>query len=147
MFNKQNSTCRLINNIKMKKLYLIFGMILFLISCNKMQRMNEKPISVEATFMQYACGDWNDDMRIDIISDTSLNYLVGTDIDPEMINGDRTIGGWLYDNKTIEYGYRYKLTGYISKSAKSGCENCTPKFWIEKIEKLNGEKFDMSSKN
>ena len=131
----------------MQRYCTIFGLILLFISCNNQQRLNEKPVTIEATFMQYACGDWNDDMRVDSISDTTFNFLIGNDIDPEMCNGEKLISGWLFDNKTSEFGYRYRLTGYISKSAQSGCENCTPKFWIEHIEMLNGDKFDMSGEN
>lgn len=130
----------------MQKYYTIIGLIIILVSCKNEQRLNDNPVTIEATFMQYACGDWNDDMKINSINDSSLNYLIGTDIDPEIIQGEKEIRGLLYDNG-FKNLYKYRLTGYISESAKYGCENCTPKFWIEKIEKLNGDKFDLNDEN
>jgi len=42
---------------------LLIG-VLFLSSCAKTARLNESPITMEAHYMQYACGDWNDDMKV-----------------------------------------------------------------------------------
>lgn len=127
---------------KIAKGWMIF-MPLFIIGYGCKERMNQNPITIEAVFMQYACGDWNDDMKVNKVNDTSFNFLIGKDIDPLFINGENEISGWLYDNKTDKYGMEYRLIGYISKTAKDGCENKTPKFWITHIEKLNGEKFNM----
>ena len=117
------------------------------VSCNNMDKLNEHPITIEAHFMQYACGDWNDDMNIQDVSDSAYKFVIGKDVDPEFLNGEKEIRSWLYDNKTQEFGMTYQMKGYISKSAEYGCENGVPKFWITEIKKMNGEEFDTSGKN
>ena len=106
-------------------------------------QLNAEPIKLEAYFMQYACGDWNDDMRIISVQDTTYSFLLEKDIDPLLFKGESEIRGWLYDNKTEEYRMKFHLEGYVSKCAKSGCEGKTPKFWITHIEKLDGSEFKM----
>ncbi len=131
----------------MKINYKIVFAALTLMSCNRIDKLNEQPITIEAHFMQYACGDWNDDMNIQRVSDTNYNFIVGKDIDPEFLNGENEIRGWLYDNKTEAFGMTYELTGFISSCATSGCDNGAPKFWIVEMNKLNGDKFDTSGEN
>ncbi|WP_299126035.1 hypothetical protein [uncultured Tenacibaculum sp.] len=131
----------------MKVSYNILLIVLALVSCNRINKLNEKPITIEARFMQYACGDWNDDMNIQSVTDSSYNFILGKDIDPEFLNGENEIRGWLYDNKSEKFGMTYKLTGFISSCAESGCDNGAPKFWITEITKLNGDEFDTSGEN
>ncbi len=97
--------------------------------------------------MQYACGDWNDDMNIQKVKNSDYSFLIGKDIDPEFLNGENEIRGWLYDNKTEQFGMTYKLAGFISSCAESGCNKGAPKFWITEITKLNGDKFNTSGIN
>ena len=130
----------------MNKIYICI-LLFAMVGCNRIDKLNEKPISIEAYFMQYACGDWNDDMNIRSASDSSYNFLVGKDIDPILYKGEGEIRGWLFDNKTNEFGMKYRMKGYISKCAAYGCDNTAPKFWITEITKLNGDKFDTSGEN
>ncbi len=123
---------------------ILFTLIFF--SCNQIDKLNENPITIEAHFMQYACGDWNDDMNIISVTDTAFNFLVGKDIDPLFLRGEHEISGWLLDNKSEEYGMNYRLTGYIGNCPEFGCDG-VPKFWITSIKKMNGEKFDKSGEN
>lgn len=131
----------------MKISFKILLVALALISCNRIDKLNEKPITVEARFMQYACGDWNDDMKVQKASDSTYRFLVGKDIDPEFLNGESEISGWLYDNKTVEFGMTYKLTGFISSCAESGYDMGAPKFLITEISKMNDDEFEMSTIN
>ena len=127
--------------------YKILIGALTLVSCNGIDKLNENPITIEARFMQYACGDWNDDMNIQSVNDSTYNFIIGKDIDPEFLNGENEIRGWLYDNKTKDFGMTYQLKGYISSCAESGCDNGAPKFWIAEIKKLNGDEFNTSGEN
>lgn len=106
-------------------------------------QLNAKPITLEAYFMQYACGSDNDDMKINLVEDTSYNFLLEKDIDPLLFEGSSEINNWFYHNKTEEYHMSFRLKGYVSKCAKSGCEGTVPKFWITDIEKIDGSKFKM----
>ena len=40
-------------------------------------------LTIEATFMQYACGDDNDDMQVQQVNSKKYNFLTGHDIDPD----------------------------------------------------------------
>lgn len=145
---------------KMKQLIYIFS-IMILFNCNnenvssdyksdysvskksfeKEGQINKEPITIEAYFMQYACGDWNDDMKVNLVQDTSYNFLLEKDIDPLIFNGQSEINGWFYNNKTEAFRMNFRLSGYISECAKSGCDGTAPKFWITHIEKLDGSEF------
>lgn len=128
----------------MKLSYKILFVVFVLASCNRIDKLNDEPITVEAHYMQYACGDRNDDMKIQSVSDSTYNFIIGKDIDPEFYNGENEISAWFFNNKTDEFGMTYQMTGFISKCAESGCDNSTPKFWITEIKKMNGEEFDTS---
>ena len=39
-------------------------------------------IAVEAHFMQYACGDENDDIQITKVDNEKYKFLIGKDVDP-----------------------------------------------------------------
>ncbi len=131
----------------MKLNYKLMIGALILASCNRIDKLNENPITIDAHFMQYACGDGNDDMSILKVSDTTYNFILGKDIDPEFLDGESEIRGWFYDNETNEFGMTYRMTGFISECAESGCDNRTPKFWITEIKKMNGDEFDVTSDN
>lgn len=100
-------------------------------------RRTNKQISIEATFMQYACGDWNVDMNVRKVNDSAYSEYIGRDIDPHTRNSYK-LKDYFYDNKTKEFGMTYRLTGYISKNCLFGCDNTNPKFYIETIEKMDG---------
>ena len=104
-------------------------------------QLNKEPVTIEAYFMQYACGDENDDMKVNLVQDTTYNFLLEKDIDPLIFNGQSIINGWFYTNKTEKYHMNFRLSGYISECAKSGCYKTAPKFWITHIEKIDGSKF------
>jgi len=118
-----------------------------LISCNELDKLNETPMTIEARYMQYACGDWNDDMQILKVTDTTYNFLLGKDVDTEFLNGESEISEWFFNNETKEFGMSFQIKGYISTCAISGCEDKAPKFWITDIKKLNGEKFHITREN
>lgn len=95
--------------------------------------------TVQALFMQYACGDGADEMKVLSVSDSTYGFLVGQDIDP-YINAENTnLKDYFYDNKTKPYGLTFVLKGYISKSPSYGCDNSSSRFYVEEIERLDGK--------
>ncbi len=99
-----------------------------------------KPITIEATFMQYACGDENDDAKVEKVSDTSYHFLLGKDINPETENSIDPFDfkDYFYDNRTDQYYMKYRLKGRLEINSKSGCDDFTPRFYVEEIERLDG---------
>lgn len=97
-------------------------------------------ITVEATFMQYACGDENDDIQITKVDDGKYKYLVGKDVDPQvtLIPDTYELKEYFYKNRTGEFGLDFRLTGRLSKYCYFGCDYSTPKFWVEEIEMMDG---------
>lgn len=109
---------------------------------NAFEPLNTTPIVVEAYFMQYACGDWNDDMRVTAVEDSSLIFLLDQDIDPLLLDGPDVLNGCFFAERGPEKSERhqmeYRLRGYISRKAVSGCDNCAPRFWITEITHPDG---------
>lgn len=70
--------------------------------------------------------------------------MIGRDIDPLFLNGEDEISEFFFANKTNEFWMEYRMFGYLSEKKISGCEDSVPKFWITKIEKMNGDAFRMA---
>jgi hypothetical protein len=103
------------------------------------QRSNDL-ITIEAVYMQYACGDENDDMQVTLVSSKKYKFLVGHDIDPDTDNHRFDFKEYFYSNRTDKYGMRYRLKGYLSKYPDFGCDGEAPKFRVEEIERIDGKK-------
>ncbi|MCS4302010.1 hypothetical protein [Chryseobacterium sp. BIGb0232] len=99
-----------------------------------------KLIIIEATFMQYACGDENDDAKVEKVSDSRYNFLLGKDINPETENNLDPIDfkDYFYDNRTDQYHMTYRLKGRLEQDSRSGCSDSAPRFYVEEIERLDG---------
>jgi hypothetical protein len=95
-------------------------------------------ITIKATFMQYACGDDNDDMQVQQVSSKKYKFLVGRDIDPDADIHQFDFKEYFYSNKTDKYGMQYCLKGYLSEYPNFGCDNKAPKFWVEEMERIDG---------
>ncbi|AZA93367.1 Uncharacterised protein [Chryseobacterium nakagawai] len=97
-------------------------------------------ITIEATFMQYACGDENDDAKVKKVNDSRYNFLLGKDINPETENSLDPIDfkDYFYDNRTDQYYMTYKLKGRLEQDSRSGCSDSAPRFYVEEIERLDG---------
>jgi hypothetical protein len=104
---------------------------------------------IEAHYMQYACGDWVDEMQVTKISDTTHNWLIGRDIDPVFYLGASEVGDMFYSDDTTYriYNRDIRMKGYISNSSNSGCDNTSPRFWITHQEKLDGSIFKRDGNN
>lgn len=100
------------------------------------QRSNDL-ITIEATYMQYACGDWNDDMQVEKVSAKKYKFLIGRDIDPDEVGHRFDFKDYFYKNRTDKYGMQYRLKGYLSKYPDFGCEGEAPKFWVVEIERID----------
>lgn len=125
--------------------YMAFFVFLGLASAYwAMEGHDGKLVTIEANYMQYACGDWNDDMQVQQVSDPHYKFMVGHDIDPMFRFGEAVLGQWFYDNRTNDYGMEYRLTGHFSKDAANGCEYGAPRFYIETIERMDGSAFVMN---
>ena len=124
---------------------LLFILIVCCLSCNEVDSDGIK-VTVSAYYMQYACGDWNDDMQIRKIDNKSLYQLVGKDIDPIFENGEDELSDLFHLNKSDEFGLEYKLTGIIDTTKHNGCDNNAMEFVITRIEKINGDDFIMTRK-
>lgn len=96
-------------------------------------------LTIEATFMQYACGDDNDDMQVQQVNSKKYNFLTGHDIDPDSDSHQFDFKQYFYSNKTNKYGMQYRLKGYLSKYPGFGCDNEAPKFWVVEIERMDGK--------
>jgi len=126
----------------MKKVILQICILCFFCCGNEEEKMNEIPITIEAIYMQYACGLDNDDMMVNLVRDTAFNFLVGKDIDPLFLDGKEVVNDFFHENKTEKFGMEYRMKGFISSCALNGCDKGSPKFWITNIERMNGEKFN-----
>ena len=94
-------------------------------------------ITIEAVYMQYACGDENDDMQVKQVSSKKYKFLTGRDIDPDTDNPQFDFKEYFYSNRTNKYGMQYRLKGYLSKYPDFGCDGEAPKFWVEEIERID----------
>ncbi|OCA76582.1 hypothetical protein BBH99_12255 [Chryseobacterium contaminans] len=125
--------------------YLIFGIILLGVGYWGFYSWKHKTslgdlIIIEATFMQYACGDENDDAKVKKVDDPRYQLLIGRDINPETKNGldPFDFKDYFYDNRTDQYYMTYRLKGRLEINSKSGCDDFTPRFYVEEIERLDG---------
>ncbi|MDB9883269.1 hypothetical protein OAD66_09080 [Bacteroidia bacterium] len=114
-----------------------------------MRPYTSKELTIEAHYMQYACGDWVDDMNVSKVGDTNYNWLIGKDIDPVFYLGDKVINDMFYSDDTSNNVYKSdsRMRGYMSEESCSGCENSSPRFWITDLEKLDGSEFKRSGNN
>lgn len=60
-------------------------------------------ITIEVTYMQYACGDWNDDMKVEKVNNKKYSFLIGRDIDPYIHASEYDLKDYFYDNKTNKF--------------------------------------------
>lgn len=125
--------------------YLIFAIVLFGVGYWGFYSWKHKtslgdPITIEASFMQYACGDDNDDAKVKKVSDPRYNLLLGKDINPEDENNVDPFDfkDYFFDNRTDQFYMTYRLKGRLEINSKSGCDNYTPRFYVEEIERLDG---------
>jgi hypothetical protein len=97
-------------------------------------------ITIEATFMQYACGDENDDMQINKVDNKKYKSLIGKDVDPQvtLVPDTYELKDYFYKNRTGDFGLEFRLKGRLSKYCYFGCDDVTPKFWVEEIEMMDG---------
>jgi len=99
----------------------------------------KKAFALQATFMQYACGDEADDMRVKSVSDTSYAFLVGQDIDPYLNAETANLKDYFNNNKTGENGTTFSLKGYLDPSPSFGCDDSAPRFYVEEIARPDGK--------
>jgi len=125
--------------------YLIFAIVLLGVAYWGFYSWRHKTslgelITIEATFMQYACGDDNDDAKVKKVSDPRYNLLLGKDINPESENSLDFFDfkDYFYDNRTDQHHMTYRLKGRLEINSKSGCDDFTPRFYVEEIERLDG---------
>jgi len=97
-------------------------------------------ITIEATFMQYACGDENDDMQISKVDNKKYKSLIGKDIDPQVTSVPDTyeLKNYFYKNRTSDFGLEFRLKGRLSKYCYFSCDDTTPEFRVEEIEMMDG---------
>src|SRR5262245_24765564 len=116
---------------------LVICFLLFLIV--KRRITSGDLIVIEARYMQYACGDWNDDMQVYTVSSKEYSFLVEKDIDPQagLLSLSDDLQHYFYENKENEFGMRYRLKGRLEKSS-GGCDRTAPRFWVEEIERMDG---------
>ena len=97
-------------------------------------------VSMEATFMQYACGDENDDMKVRSVNDSTFQFMIGEDIDPELEDQSSfDLKAYFYTNRSDTFGMTYRLSGYLGKYPEFGCDWQASKFWVSAIEMINGQ--------
>lgn len=99
----------------------------------------EEVITVEAIFMQYACGDENDDMQVQKVDLAKYQFLVGKNVDPQvgLIPDTYELKDYMYANRS-DSGFVFKVKGRLAKT-HSGCDVETLKFWAEEIETIEGK--------
>jgi hypothetical protein len=100
----------------------------------------EDLITVEAYFMQYACVDENDDIQIARVDNEHYKFLIGKDVDPQVtfISDTYELKEYFYENRTAEFGLEFRFKGRLGKYYNFGCDDTTPKFWVEEIERMDG---------
>lgn len=96
-----------------------------------------KLVALEAHDMQYACGDWNDDMKVTAIDNFEFSSLIEQDIDPVLYLGKRDISTYLAEDAT-QIQKDVKLKGYFGLFNNSGCDKSATRFWVVEIKRLNG---------
>lgn len=97
-------------------------------------------IQIEATFMQYACGDNNDDMKVKSVSDSTFNFIVGEDIDPELEDKSSfELKDYFYSHRSNIHGMTYRLSGNLGENPEFGCDWQAPIFWVSSIETIDGQ--------
>jgi hypothetical protein len=97
-------------------------------------------VTINAYYMQYACGDSYDDMKVSKVSLAKYKSYIDRDIDPEPNTGNYDLAQYFYDNRTNKYGMEYRLKGYFSRFPSFGCDGRAPKFWVVSIERMDGKK-------
>jgi hypothetical protein len=97
-------------------------------------------ITIEATFMQYACGDENDDIQINKVDNKEYKFLIGKDVDPQVtiVPDTYELKEYFYKNRTGDFGLEFRFKGRLSKYYYFGCDDSTPKFFVEEIEMMDG---------
>lgn len=97
-------------------------------------------ITIEATYMQYACGDENDDIQINKVDNKKYKFLIGKDVDPQvtLVPDTYELKDYFYKNRTSDFGLEFRFKGRLSKYCYFGCDDTTPKFWVEEIEMMDG---------
>ena|SRR5687768_4788726 len=101
---------------------------------------SDEVIIIDAYFMQYACGDENDDMQVKNVDTKEYEFLIGRDIDPQIttFSSGYELKDYFWKNRTAEFGLLFRVKGRLSKYRDFGCDSSTPKFWVEEIEKMDG---------
>ena len=104
----------------------------------------DETLIIEAYFMQYACGDENDDSKIKKISNPEFQYLVGTEIDPQSVNDPNyNLKDYIellnedWGDTSIIPTKQFLMKGRLGKYPHFGCDG-TRKFIFEEISKLDG---------
>ncbi|WP_139166065.1 hypothetical protein [Chryseobacterium jejuense] len=99
-------------------------------------------MTIEASYMMYACGDDNDDIKVEKVINPKYSFLLGKDINPETLVPEAfqtlELKNYFYDNRTDQYNLTYRLKGRLEQNSKSGCSNSAPRFYVEEIERLDG---------
>ena len=101
---------------------------------------SDEVIIIDAYFMQYACGDENDDMQVKNVDSKEYEFLIGRDIDPQIttFSSGYELKDYFWKNRTAEFGLLFRVKGRLSKYRDFGSDSSTPKFWVEEIEKMDG---------
>lgn len=113
--------------MSMKKVVIIvsvFAVILIILKCFTFYQTDKPLLIIEVTFMQFACGDEFDDMKVLNVSDPKFSFLIGEDIDPIVDKKEADLKEYFYANRKNQYGLNYRLKGYLDKK-RSGCEGAS----------------------
>jgi hypothetical protein len=104
-------------------------------------------IEVQAHYMQYNCSEANIDMRVTAVSDSTLVYLIGKTIAPELFSFDHDELTQLVFDKTAAFRAGrettmadFTLVGYIRQSQRKHCSGAIC-FGVEKIKYAGDGKF------
>src|SRR5688500_16962107 len=67
---------------------------------------SDERITIEETFMQYACGDENDDMQISKVDNKKYKFLIGKDVDPQitLVPDTYELKDYFYKNRASDFG-------------------------------------------
>lgn len=104
----------------------------------------DETLVIEADYMQYACGEDNDDSKIAAIDNKDFAYLIGTEVDPQTSNDanynlfdyiDKLHEDW--SNPDVIPTKSFRMKGKLGKYPSFGCDG-TRKFIIEEISKVDG---------
>lgn len=98
----------------------------------------EDTVQVRATYVKFACGDDNIDMKVNAVSDSSFYYLIGKNISPELNFKQEALNefvqGKLEKNQATK---DFLVIGYIRQGPVLHCSGSLC-FKVEKI-KYEGE--------